>query len=113
MARSPRARAEGAIVHGLLLGNDRTACFAYGHWRRSSDVDHLARAKGTIQRRVLQPRGSDGAVLAFRRYRVDFPLSVLVPDSALWSASWLTQNTPRLTTSRRCGRTSSFSLRSR
>ena len=77
----PGARAEGAALHDLLLGDDRPARAAHGHRRRPAAVVHVARVARTLRPRVLRPGRDDGPLLALRRHRLDLPLPVPLSDS--------------------------------
>ena len=80
--RPPRAVVLLAVLH-----HDRAARAAHDHRHRHHAGDALVDVARHHHRGVLQPDRNQRAVLALRRYRVDFPVSAALPDRTAWTVT--------------------------
>src|SRR5262249_19061764 len=79
-AGRPAARAD--LLRALLL-DDQPARLAHDHRLRHHRGGGVAGVQGPVLVEVLHADRGDGALLALRRYRVDLPVSAVLPDPTL------------------------------
>src|SRR5262249_4594776 len=58
----------------------RPARLPHGHWTGPADVAAATRLARTVRAGVLHAHGAGRVVLALRRYRLDLPVPVVIPD---------------------------------
>src|SRR4029077_7822315 len=76
-----------AVVFLAVLHHDRSARAAHDHRHRHHAGDVLVDVARNHHRGLLQPHRNQRVVLALRRHRLDFPVSVALPHRTAWTVT--------------------------